>query len=75
LYWNIGKAGKLGSWGIEKIIRTPTPRFCEKCSERIENKGLRLQRATKNPEVADNNGDTLRIAEISSFEEEDGMVF
>jgi hypothetical protein len=73
LYWNTGKAGKLGSWGIEKIIRTP--RFYEKSSEGFENKGLTLQRATKSPEVADNNGDTLRLAEISSFEEEHGMVF
>jgi hypothetical protein len=74
LYWNTGKAGKLGSWGIEMFV-PPTPCFCEKSSERIENKGLTLQKATKSPEVADNNGDTLRIAEISSFEGEDGMVF
>jgi hypothetical protein len=73
LYWNTGKAGKLGPWSIEKIICTTThPLFLRKelrtYSERIENKGSTLQRATKSPEVADNNGDTLRIAEISSFE-------
>src|ERR1700693_2446359 len=61
--------------GHRKNNSYPHPPFCEKSSERIENKGLTLQRATKSPEVADNNGDTLRIAEISSFEEEDGMVF
>ena len=67
------RQANLGWWRQKKICGHPY--FCEKSSERIENKGLTLQRATKSPEVADNNGDTLRIAEISSFEEEDGMVF
>jgi hypothetical protein len=62
---------------MEKIdVHHPLPPcFAKKNPEDIENKGPALQKATKSSEVADNTGDTLRVAEISSFERRTGRRF
>jgi hypothetical protein len=52
------RQANLAVWALKKLTcTTPTPLFCEKSPQRIENKGPALQKATKSSEDIDINRD------------------